>query len=104
MTGGAGIGWFYIFDTAATLDRADRITDFSGYGGVNDIILISLTSVSPKPVWFRRFDADGDGDRDTVLYDNAEGDGGIYVILLDYDEALTSDDFGAFTGTVTEIA
>ena len=41
----------------------------------------------------QRFDVDGDGDHDTVLYDNAAGDGGIYAILLDYSGALTGDDF-----------
>ena len=48
----------------------------------------------PVPrVWMQRFDVAGDGDHDTVLYDNAAGDGGIYAILLDYSGALTGDDF-----------
>jgi Ca2+-binding RTX toxin-like protein len=102
LNGGRGIDYFHVRDVAATLDRADRITDF-GVGGEGDRVDVGSFNGNREPVWFRRFDADGDGDTDTVLYDNADANGGIYAILLDYDEILTSSDVLSAI-TVTEIA
>lgn len=102
LHGGAGRDRFTVSVTATKLDRADRITDFSGHGGEGDRVSFGWSNRS-NPVWFRRFDADGDGDTDTVLYDNADGDGGIYAILLDSDIALNSIDFWYSNTIVTEI-
>lgn len=48
-------------------------------------------------------DVDGDGVMDTVLYDNATGDGGIYAILEDYSDPLKAGDFFGSGIIITEI-
>ena len=40
-------------------------------------------------VWARRTDVNGDGTADTVLYDNAAGNGGIYAVLNAVDDRFT---------------
>ena len=92
--GGAGRDRFEVSDTVASLDRADQITDF-GSGGEQDWIQIGRKN----SVWIKREDANGDGGLDTVLYNNAEGNGGIYAILQDFTSDLTNDHFdGAASG------
>ncbi len=90
LTGGSGRDTFNIQDIATPLDDADLITDFSGHGEDGDKIYIGRVAGT---VWIRRLDIDYDGRIETVLYDNSAGDRGVYGILLDYDAALTSDDF-----------
>ena len=62
MTGGADRDRFYVSDTAASLDRADVITDFAK--GEDKIYLgeerISGKLVKRTQVWIKRRDADGD--------------------------------------------
>ena len=112
LTGGGGADTFKIlYPSASEWDHAapDVITDFSGHGGQGDRIIVGLSwanrsaDATYDPVWFRQMDFDGDGDTDTVIYNNAAGQGGIYAVLLDHDQALTEDDF-LYAGTVTEIA
>ena len=100
LTGGEGHDTFYVRDTATTLTTADRITDFSGQRGDRDYIHIGHRE---ETVWYRHMDVDGDGVMDTVLYNNPTGDGGIYVILEDYSDPLTADDFLHNNPIITEI-
>ena len=103
LTGGADRDRFVVWETAATLDRTDVVTDFT-HGEDK----ISIGSSLRKDVWIKRQDADKDGDLDTVLYNNAEGNGGIYAILRDYTGTLTAADFVAVDGftvhTIPDIA
>ena len=88
MTGGSGRDTFVVEDAAATLELSDRVTDF-GFGGEQDRIPIGHAN----NVWVERRDADGDGDLDTILHNNAAGDGGIYAILENYSDPLTAEHF-----------
>ena len=113
MTGGAGADTFRIMYPSGSNPsgsiiwepegQEDIITDFSGHGGQGDKIIVGTPKSVSDHVWFRQMDFDGDGDTDTVIYDNAAGQGGIYAVLLDYDQVLTEDDF-LHAGVVTEIA
>ena len=89
LTGGIGDDAFVLGNVGASFRVADIITDFNIRAGEQDSISIGHVD----RVWFGRIDADGDGDLDTVLYDNETGRGGIYGILRDYTDVLTSDDF-----------
>jgi len=91
LTGGAGRDTFYfrVNDTAAGLDRADLVTDFTK--GEDKIYVFG------RPVWHRAVDLDGDGVNDaTALYDDASGDGGIYAVLKGFTGTLTKVDFDGF--------
>ena len=104
LTGGADDDVFDVSDTAAALDRADLVTDFTR--GEDKIGIrgdfIAGRYVHRKEIWIKSEDADKDGDLDTVLYNNAEGNGGIYAILRDYTGTLTADDFGDSNGNAID--
>ena len=102
LTGGTGRDIFFlnISDRPKnSLREADIVTDFQ-HGGEADRIYLGS---SIKTVWIWRQDVDGDGHRDTVLYDNATGQRGIHVILLDFTETLDTDDFYLSAPSVLEI-
>ena len=96
LTGGAGRDEFYFQGAVAGPDLADLVTDFSR----NDAIYLAPHDGA---VWFRREDADRDGDMDTVLYDNARGDGGVWAVLLDFTDDLTARNFSGAGVTPHEI-
>lgn len=96
LTGGAGRDVFGIKDTADTAARADDVRDF-GDGDRLDL------GDGVTRVWYRQADVNGDRVTDTVLYDNADGRGGIYAVLNAYDDPLTAEDFVRAGVTVTEI-
>ena len=99
LSGGSGRDVFMFSLGTDSIDRANVVTDFTGRGADRDLLYILRSS----SVWYRKFDADNDGDTDTVLYNNAAGNGGIHGILLDYDDTLTRSNFVQDI-TVTEIA
>ena len=96
LHGGGGNDRFGVPDTATSLTGADVIADFAD----GDRIDIGSSATN---VWYRRFDADRDGRTDAVLYDNAAGSGGVYVVLDGFGGPLNADDFTTAGITVTEI-
>lgn len=68
LTGGADSDRFLVGGITTDLESADRITDFSGAGAERDTLFVNKTTGS---VWYRREDADGDGDTDMVIYADA---------------------------------
>jgi len=89
LTGGAGRDLFVVDGVSSDLEFADRIIDFAG--GEDRIFILS--AIAEGKVWYGLDDSDQDGVLDTVLYDNAEGEGGIYAILKNHGDKLTSSDF-----------
>lgn len=81
-------------------DNAPSLYIITGHGGDRDNIHIGHRE---ETVWYRHMDVDGDGVMDTVLYDNATGDGGIYAILEDYSDPLKAGDFFGSGIIITEI-
>ena len=65
LTGGAGGGRFLTGGVNTGPADADRITDFTGSGHERDTLFVG---VGADRIWYRREDADGDGDIDTVIY------------------------------------
>ncbi|MEX0502316.1 hypothetical protein AB3X55_01815 [Alphaproteobacteria bacterium LSUCC0719] len=103
LTGGTGSDIFFlnIRDRPKdTLGEADLVTDFQIGGDADRIFLGSNVNT----VWIRRQDVDANGHQDTILYDNADGERGIHVILLDFDGSLDRDDFYLSAPSVLEIA
>ena len=100
MTGGEGTDIFHIhyIDVVISLSKASHITDFSRSE------LLYIEGGVFRHVWYRREDADGDGDTDTVVYADADRKG-VYVVLDDYTDALTSREIfsGIDQTTVSEI-
>ena len=96
LTGGAGRDRFTFYDTATSLSRADVVTDFTKS---EDKIYMGF---GMEEIWVKIQDADGDGDNDTVLYNNAEDEGGIHAILRDYSGTLTASDFVNWNGNAID--
>ena len=97
LTGGTGRDRFGASDTAASLDRADVITDFTQ--GEDKLYF----GWRHKLVWYRAIDTDGDGRDDvTVLYDAATN-GRIYAVLENFVDDLDSGDFFGPMNSITEI-
>ena len=103
MTGGKGSDRFYVGAANITPGGDDHITDF-GFGGDRDTLFVGLGT---NQIWYKREDADNDGDTDMVIYADAAARQ-VRVVLDDYTGALDADYFVDFLGnaagiTVTEI-
>ena len=79
---GSSIDTYNVSDTAATPALADDVRDFT------DGDRIDLGDGNTR-VWILRMDMNMDGFTDTVLYDSADGEGGVYAVLNAVDDRFT---------------
>ena len=96
MIGDAGLDVFGIEGTASAISGADYVWDFRDGDRLDP-------GDGVTRIWYRQTHANSDANIDTVLYDNADGSGGIYAILNGHDDPLTAEDFVRAGVTVTEI-